>query len=271
MDVLDGKVAVVTGAANGIGLALSKALAAEGMNVVLADIDPGRLSRAVDALAPAPGRSVIGVQTDVSDAEAVQELERAARERFSAVHLLCNNAGVVVPPRRVWKVPRKDIAWLLSVNFWGVVHGVQAFVPAMLDHGQPAHVVNTASISGVLGFPRIGAYGASKFAIVGLSESLLHDLRERGAPIGVSVLCPGATATGLGQHSERAGVLPVGLSDGNDGPRATPEEVASQVLDAVRANRFWVLTHAGYRELIEARHRAMLGAAEEPVAPGFFQ
>jgi len=275
MDVLDERVAVVTGAADGIGLALSKALAAEGMNVVLADIDAGRLTRAAQQVETLPGRAALGVRTDVSDAAAVEELERRARERFGAVHLLCNNAGVVVPPRRVWKVPREDIAWLLKVNFWGVVHGVQAFVPGMLEHGEPAHVVNTASISGVLGFPRIGAYGASKFAIVGLSESLLHDLRERGAPVGVSVLCPGATATALGEHSERLRTGTEGTAgtdgDGDDGPRATPDEVAAQVLDAVRANRFWVLTHPGYRELIEARHQAMLGGAEELVAPGFFQ
>jgi len=273
VDALDGKVAVVTGAAGGIGLALTRALARESMNVVMADIDAARLAAAAETVESRSGQDVIAVPTDVSDAAAVAELERRARDRFGRVHLLCNNAGVVIPPGRLWKVSREDFGWMLSVNLWGVVHGIQAFVPAMLEHGEPAHVVNTASIAGLLGFPRIGAYGASKFAIVGLSESLLQDLRERGASIGVSVLCPGAIATELGEHSDR---LRTGASPGvngstDDGPRAALEDLAVQVIDAVHANRFWILTHPGYRESLVARHEAMLRGAELLTAPGFFQ
>jgi NAD(P)-dependent dehydrogenase (short-subunit alcohol dehydrogenase family) len=273
MDELAGKTAVVTGAADGIGLALSQALAAEGMNVVLADISPDRLARAVDGLALAPGRKAIGVPTDVSDPAAVQELERRAREAFGPIHLLANNAGVVLPPSRVWKVSRDDFAWVLGVNLWGAIHGIQAFLPGMVEHGEPAHVVNTASISGLLGFPRIGAYATGKFAVVGLSESLLLDVRERGLPIGVSVLCPGAVATALGEHSERlrTGADSRAADDDPDGAaRSTPPEVAAQVVAAVRANRFWVLTHPGYAELLEARTRSMLGSDEELAIPGFF-
>ena len=272
MDSLEGKVAVVTGAAGGIGLALSQALAGAGMSVVMADIDAVRLARAAETVAPHRKQGVIAVPTDVSDAEAVAELERRARERFGHVHLLCNNAGVVIPARRLWRVSREDFGWLLAVNFWGVVHGIRAFIPAMLKHGDPAHVVNTASIAGVLGFPRIGAYGASEFAIVGLSESLMQDLRERGAPIGVSVLCPGATATDLGEHSERlrTGTSPESDVEADDVPRAAPEDVADQVIDAVRASRFWILTHPRYHQPLEARHEAMLGGAESLTAPGFF-
>jgi NAD(P)-dependent dehydrogenase (short-subunit alcohol dehydrogenase family) len=274
MDALDGRTAVVTGAADGIGLALSRALAAEGMNLVMADIDGTRLGHAVAQIGPLPGRAVIGIPTDVSDAPAVRELERRARERFGAIHLLCNNAGVQAPGR-VWKIPSEDFAWLLGVNLWGVIHGIQTFVPAMLEHGEPAHIVNTASISGVLGFPRIGAYATSKFAVVGLSESLLLDLRERGASIGVSVLCPGAVATALGTNSERLRRGAAARSNGDDdndaddGGRMAPEHVASQVIEAILADRFWVLTHPGYRELLEARHQAMLGGQASLATPGF--
>jgi NAD(P)-dependent dehydrogenase (short-subunit alcohol dehydrogenase family) len=270
MDDLDGKVAVVTGAADGIGLALSQALAAEGMNVVLADISADRLEHAVATLAPNPGRRAVGVATDVADADAVQALADRAREEFGRVHLLCNNAGVVLPPGRLWKVQREQFSWMLGVNLWGPIHGVQAFLPAMIEQGEPGHIVNTASISGILGFPRIAAYATAKFAVVGLSESLLLDLRERGLPIGVSVLCPGAVATSLGEHSER---LRTGADAGpaDDQPvGATPQDIAAEVLEAVRSNRFWILTHAGYGELLEARTRAMLGSAEELVAPGFY-
>jgi NAD(P)-dependent dehydrogenase (short-subunit alcohol dehydrogenase family) len=216
---------------------------------------------------------VIGIPTDVSDPESVDALARRTHEEFGRVHLLCNNAGVVLPPRRLWKVPRQEFAWMLGVNLWGAIHGVQAFLPAMIEHGETAHIVNTASISGVLGFPRIGAYATAKFAVVGLSESLRLDLRERELPIGVSVLCPGAVATALGEHSAR---LRTGADAGEadedpDGAaRATPQDIAAQVLEAVRANRFWILTHSGYGELLEARTRAMLGGREELVAPGFF-
>jgi NAD(P)-dependent dehydrogenase (short-subunit alcohol dehydrogenase family) len=273
MDELHGKVAVVTGAADGIGLALTEALAAEGMNVVMADISRDRLERAVAGLTPPTGCRVIGVPTDVSDAEAVHALADRSREEFGRVHLLCNNAGVVLPPRRLWKVPREELAWMLGVNLWGAIHGVQAFLPAMIEHGAPAHIVNTASISGVLGFPRIAAYATAKFAVVGLSESLLLDLRERGLPIGVSVLCPGAVATSLGEHSERlrTGGDPDTVDGDADGAtRTTPQEIAAQVVAAVRANRFWILTHPGYGELLEARTRTMLGDGDELVVPGFF-
>jgi NAD(P)-dependent dehydrogenase (short-subunit alcohol dehydrogenase family) len=277
MHDLDGKAAVVTGAADGIGLALSRALAAEGMDLVMADIDAERLARAADEVQPLPGRSVITVPTDVSDPSAVRELERRARSAFGGVRLLCNNAGVQLPGR-VWKVAPEDFAWLFGVNLWGVVHGIQAFVPPMLEQDEPAHIVNTASIGGILGFPRIGAYVASKFAVVGLSESLLLDLRERGASIGVSVLCPGAVATGLGANSERlrgSGKPSVPSRDvdkrTDDGDRLAPDEVAAHVVRAVRANRFWVLTHSGYSEILEARLETMLGGAESPAAPGLFQ
>jgi NAD(P)-dependent dehydrogenase (short-subunit alcohol dehydrogenase family) len=262
---LHGKVVVVTGAASGIGLALCRGFAAAGMRVVMADVDPERLAAAAEGLDAA---DVLAVPTDVSRFDDVEALADTALARFGSVHVLCNNAGVTLSGARVWKVALDELDWMLRINLWGVVHGVKAFVPGMLERGEPAHVVNTASVGGLLGFPEIGAYAMSKFAVVGLSESLRHDLRAREAPIDVSVLCPGSTATGLGTNSRR-------LRGGEDGaeaaatPGVAPDEIAAAVLDAIRERRFWVLTHPGYEPLLERRHRAMLGGVDEPVAPGF--
>jgi NAD(P)-dependent dehydrogenase (short-subunit alcohol dehydrogenase family) len=267
MDDLNGKVAVVTGAAGGIGLALCERLAAEGMRVVLADVDAGRLAAAAERLGSA---DVLAAPTDVGSWESVRALERAAVERFGAVHVLCNNAGVSLPAKRVWKVGLDDLDWMLRINLWGVVHGIKAFVPGMIERGEPAHVVNTASISGLLGFAAIGGYAASKFAIVGLSESLLHDLRARDAPVDVSVLCPGWTATGLGENSRR--LRPEAGADGDmpaDGALA-PEQVADMVVAAIGERRFWILTHPGYADALERRQRTIVGGDEQIVAPDPF-
>lgn len=262
MDSFDGKIAVVTGAASGIGLALARALADAGARVVMADVDPDRLARAAAGIEHA-----VAVPTDVSSHESVQELAASVTERFgTTAHLLFNNAGVQ-RPGRIWNVPPRDFEWLVRVNLIGTFNGVLAFVPAMIERGEPAHVVNTASISGVLGFPRIGAYAATKYGIVGLSESLLYDLNEKGAPIGVSVLCPGAVATGLAANSAAIrGAAPVATPDqGSD-----PAEIAEIVLDAVAAGRFWILTHPSYDRLIRRRAEWMLGGdAEPPPAPQF--
>jgi NAD(P)-dependent dehydrogenase (short-subunit alcohol dehydrogenase family) len=269
MNELRGKVAVVTGAAGGIGLALCERLAVEGMRVVLADVDADRLAAAADRL----GADALAVPTDVASWESVQALERAAVERFGAVHVLCNNAGVTLPGRRVWNVRLEDLDWMLRINLWGAVHGIKAFVPGMIERGEPAHVVNTASVSGLLGFAAIGPYSASKFAVVGLSESLFHDLREKGVPVGVSVLCPCATATAIGANSDR--LRPA--ADGAGRPPAEtagetlpPGAVAAAVVDGIRADRFWILTHPGYADLLELRQRTLRGSGEELVAPGYF-
>jgi NAD(P)-dependent dehydrogenase (short-subunit alcohol dehydrogenase family) len=263
VESFDGKIAVITGAASGIGLAVARALADANANVVMADVDPQRLGEAVATVGGA-----LAVATDVSRYESVQSLAEQAIARFGAVDLLFNNAGVQ-RAGRIWNIPPEDFEWLLHVNLMGAFHGVRAFLPAMIDRGEPAHVVNTASISGVLGFPRIGPYAATKYGIVGLSESLLYDLREKRAPIGVSVLCPGAVATDLGANSAALR----GLQAGDQGaPEGTdPAVIAELVLDAVAANRFWIPTHPSYDELIRRRTEWMLdGAAEPPPAPGFF-
>jgi NAD(P)-dependent dehydrogenase (short-subunit alcohol dehydrogenase family) len=274
MKDLAGKAAVVTGAAGGIGLALCRALAAAGMDVVMADISEERLRSAADSVSEQSGAEVLAVATDVSSDGSVAELERRARERFGKVHLLCNNAGVTLAPGRAWRMAPEQLDWALRINLFGVLHGIRAFVPGMIKLEEPAHVVNTASISGLLGMPRISGYATTKAAVVGLSESLLLDLRERGAQVGVSVLCPGAVATDLNEHST---VLRTGANDpaadgdaGVDGPRASPEEIAATTVEAIHAGRFWILTHPGYNELLDRRLQMQRGANLEPVAPGFF-
>jgi NAD(P)-dependent dehydrogenase (short-subunit alcohol dehydrogenase family) len=264
---LEGRVAVVTGAAGGIGLTLCERFAAEGMRVVMADVDPARLETAADGL----GADVLAVPTDASRWDGVAELARRARERFGAVHVLCNNAGVT-RPGPLWEADVEEWEWVLAVNLSGVFHGVKAFVPAMIERGEPAHVVNTASIGGLLAYPGLGAYAAAKYGVVGLSESLLHDLRASGAPIGVSVLCPGPVATDFRAHSRalRPGGPQEDVSGEYDGvARIPPAEVAAQVVDAIRADRFWIVTHPEYHEAIERRARGIVETDDvvEPAIP----
>jgi NAD(P)-dependent dehydrogenase (short-subunit alcohol dehydrogenase family) len=270
MDELRGRVAVVTGAASGIGLALCERFAAEGMSVVMADVDPARLEAVASQLAADTGADVLAVPTDASRWDAVEALAGRARERFGAVHVLCNNAGVT-RPGAMWEATLEEWDWLLAVNLSGVFYGVKAFVPWMIERGEPAHVVNTASIGGLLAYPELGAYAASKYGVVGLSESLLHDLRARGAPVGVSVLCPGPVATDFRAHSRALhpdgpqGDVP---GEYDDVVRIPASDVAAQVVDAIHRDRFWIVTHPGYHEAIERRSRGIV-ETDEVVVPGF--
>jgi NAD(P)-dependent dehydrogenase (short-subunit alcohol dehydrogenase family) len=270
MDELHGRVAVVTGAASGVGRALCEAFAAEGMHVVAADVDPARLGEAAEQIAAESGAEVLAVPADVSRREDVDALARAAVERFGKVHVLCNNAGVT-RPGPAWELTHEQWEWVIGVDLWGVIHGIEAFVPRMIEHGEPAHVVNTASVGGLVAFPGLAAYSAAKFGVVGLSESLAHDLRAAGAPIGVSVLCPGPIATSFRAHSRA-------LQPGADEAERLPdvagefdwrsaEDVARDVVAAVKAGRFWILTHPAYKETIERRCRGIVETDEvvEPV------
>jgi NAD(P)-dependent dehydrogenase (short-subunit alcohol dehydrogenase family) len=263
MDALAGKVAVVTGAASGIGLGLCERFADEGMRIVMADVDAARLDAAAEQLAARA--DLLAVRTDASRWEDVAELARRAHDRFGAVHVLCNNAGVT-RPGVTWEHTLEDWDWVLGVNLRGVIHGIRAFVPAMIERDEPAHVVNTASIGGLVAFPGITIYTASKYAVVGLSEGLLHDLREAGAPVGVSVLCPGPTATLFREHSRQLGPGP---TNGEPAPANTglpAAEVAAQTVDAIRGDRFWILTHPEYRETIEERHRSLVEGGDAVAA-----
>jgi NAD(P)-dependent dehydrogenase (short-subunit alcohol dehydrogenase family) len=278
MDHLEGKVAVVTGAASGIGRALAVRLARERMKIVLADVEEQPLHEVHDALARG-GAESIAVRTDVARGDEVMALAEQAFETFGAVHVVCNNAGVGVGGP-VWELEPDDWQWILGVNLWGVIHGIRAFVPRMVQQGG-GHVVNTASVAGLLSAPGMGAYCATKHAVVALSECLHHDLSiVTGGKVGVSVLCPGWVRTRIAD-SERN--RPPAAADAASRRRSArdrmiraqmrstieagiaPEAVADQVVGAVVENRFWVLTHPSTRSAIEARTRGILDGS----APDF--
>jgi NAD(P)-dependent dehydrogenase (short-subunit alcohol dehydrogenase family) len=258
MQEFRGRVAVITGAASGIGFALAARAAEEGMDVVLADVETGALERAADALRER-GARVVAHRVDVSNGAEVEELASRAYAELGAVHLLCNNAGVVSRQRPTWEYSLSDWQWLLGVNLWGVVHGIRSFVPRMLAGGEEGHVVNTASMAGlVTGGMGTAVYDASKHAVVSLSESLYRDLIVRQTRMSASVLCPGAVRTNIfaaernrpADLEPAAGRPPVSsTATAAPGSSFPPEEMARQVFDAVRANRFYVL--AAQPEMLE--------------------
>ena len=268
---LTGKVAVVTGAASGIGFGLAERLVGEGMRVAIADVEEEALGRAVRQL-EGEGGEVMAVPTDVSVAASVDELARRCLERFGVVHVVCNNAGVGGGGLS-WDIPLSVWEWVLGVNLWGVIHGVRAFLPILLEHGE-GHVVNTASVAGLLAAPGMGPYSASKHAVVGISESLHHELALLGSKVRVSVLCPGPISTRI-MDSDRNWLARLGPQPDAAAPLGgevlqemlrqqiesgmTPTEVARLVLDAIRSERFWILTHPEYGPLATRR---MDGAAE---------
>ena len=278
MEQFEGKVAVVTGAASGIGRALIDRFAAAGMKVVLADVEEEALGKA-EAEVQSTGAETLAVITDVADRASVDALNAAAVERFGAVHVLCNNAGVSGGMGALWETTDKDWAWVMGVNLMGVVHGIQAFVPGMVERGEPGHIVNTSS---VLGLATGGGsiYGVTKHAVTRLTEGLWYDLQAAGAPIGVSVLCPGMIATNIiGSHRNRPSdlqneVAPAGpeaeqrmkfVQDlfANEG--MPPAEVAEIVHEAIVADRFYVLTHPeAEKETVRARMEAILGEQSPP-------
>jgi NAD(P)-dependent dehydrogenase (short-subunit alcohol dehydrogenase family) len=242
---LRGKTSVVTGGAGGIGRALTLRFAREGANVVVADLDEAGME-AVASEARGSGVKAFTVRTDVSDLEQVQALAARAFEAFGAVHLLCNNAGVAA-----WggleSATHRDWQWVLGVNLWGVIHGIEAFVPRMIARGEPGHIVNTASMAGLIASKGLGVYNVSKYAVVGLSETLVKDLKPYR--IGVSVLCPLGVETRI-RESERN--RPAGLRNEGDvagaameliGRYLDPATVADMVLAAIRANELYVITH----------------------------
>jgi NAD(P)-dependent dehydrogenase (short-subunit alcohol dehydrogenase family) len=262
MEKLQGKVAVITGAASGIGRAVATRTAAEGMKVVLADIEKVALEEAALELS-AGGADVLAVTTDVADAASVHELRDRALEHYGAVHLVHNNAGVGVSSP-IWEVSEEDWRWILGVNLWGVVHGIAAFVPLLVAQ-EEGHVVNTASIAGVTTAPFLGPYNATKQAVVAMSETLFKDLQAAGAHgVGVSVLCPGFVQTRIAESNrnrpawapdrevqgaaERRGVVQAMVDGG-----LPPNSVADRVIDAVRTNTFYVLTHPELRAAIRTR------------------
>ncbi|MEX1254882.1 MAG: SDR family NAD(P)-dependent oxidoreductase [Dehalococcoidia bacterium] len=270
------KVAVVTGAASGIGRGLAERFAAEGMRVVLADVEEPALHVAECEMREA-GATVLAVRTDVSKAEDAQALAAKTVETFGAVHVVCNNAGVGSGGLS-WEEPLEDWRWVLGVNLGGVINGVRAFVPVMLEGGEEGHIVNTASVAGLMPGAGAASYTASKFGIVGLSEALYYELMmTSGGKIGVSVLCPAATDTKIidadrnrpgGPLAPPAPGTPEAF--GQDMVRQllragqSPAQVAQQVFDAIVEKRFYVLTHPEHNGVIRKRAEAMIAGGPPP-------
>ncbi len=265
------KVAVITGAASGIGLALAKRFAREGMKLVLADIEEENLRRVEQEFRKA-GVPVLAIRTDVSRGQDVERLAEKTLATFGAVHIVCNNAGVA-PGGAVWENTTADWEWVLGVNLWGVIHGVRVFVPIMLRQDTPCHVVNTASVAGLLSPPGMGIYCVSKHAVVTLTECLYHDLVERGAKIGASVLCPAYVPTGIidsernrpallrnptrprsPEDLEREEQMRHAVQSG----RVSAEMVAETVLDGIMQDRFYILTHPRIKSAIQTRMEDIL-------------
>jgi NAD(P)-dependent dehydrogenase (short-subunit alcohol dehydrogenase family) len=262
-DPFKDRVALVTGGGGGIGAALAGAFAARGARLVLADVDPEALERTAAALSAA-GTEVLAVRTDVGELAQVRALAAAACDRFGAVHVVCNNAGVALFGEMA-DATHADWEYTMRVNFWGVVHGVETFVPRLLAQGQGGHVVNTASMAGLVGMEWLGIYCASKFAVVGLSEALCRELRPRG--IGVSVLCPMIVQTDINRNSIRH--RPVSLRNPDHpvvpadpapevqgamvGSVIGVDEVARRVVRAIDRGDLYILTHAEQRDILRRR------------------
>jgi NAD(P)-dependent dehydrogenase (short-subunit alcohol dehydrogenase family) len=267
-----GKVAVITGAASGIGRGLAEHCAREGMKVVLGDVDEAALAQAERELKDA-GAEVLAVRTDVSKADDVEALARRALGAFGAVHLLFNNAGVGAGTT-VWESTLADWEWVLGVNLWGVIHGVKTFVPLMLEQADECHIVNTASMAGLISGPALGVYKVTKHGVVSLSETLCCELAALKAKVGVSVLCPAGVNTRV-MDSERT--RPVELQNASASESANPavvqaeamlrrlvetgmppSQVAEAVFDAIRNERFYILTHADWKPLVRKRMEDIL-------------
>jgi len=279
MQELKGKVAVITGAAEGIGKAIALAAAAEGMKLVLADISAETLDKTVTELRDA-GCEVIGVVTDVAQESAILALAERAFTQFGNVHLLVNNAGVAFT-KSAWETTAKDWEWIMGINLYGVTHALRAFIPRMLANGEEAHIVNTASLAGLVSEPALAAYNVSKFGVVTLSEGLYHDLTLRKSKIGVSVLCPSWVKTRiidaerhrdaadrskpeqLEKVSQRTGAA---ISKAVEAGIA-PKQVADAVIAAIKNNTFYILTHPESKAAVHIRTEDILQGRPPSLLP----
>ena len=271
MNDFRGKVAVITGGASGLGRAMAERFAREGMSIVLADVEPGALAK-TEAELKAKGAKVISVRTDVSKAAEVETLAQQTVAAYGGVHLVVNNAGVA-PLGNAWENSVADWEWTLGVNLWGVIHGVRVFTPIMLAQGGEAHIVNTASVSGLISPPGSAMYNVSKHAVVTLTETLYHDLALKKARIGCSVLCPAYVPTGIvdsernrpaplqnaaqektAEQQAREAMLRKAVASG----KLSAADVAEKVFEAVRDGRFYILTHPRIKPSIQWRMEDIL-------------
>ena len=264
------KVAVITGGASGIGLALARRAAAEGMKLVLADIEEGALAAAAAEL-KAAGAKVLTVKTDVSRAEAVENLAAQTLQAFGGAHLVFNNAGVGGVRVKTWQATAKDWEWVLGVNVWGVIHGVRVFTPIMLRQGGEGHIVNTASAAGFVSMASSAPYAVSKHSVVTLSEVLYFDLKAEKARVGVSVLCPAWVGTNI-WNSQRN--RPEDLRDHADTPeerarreevrillekgKVTAADVAAMTFEGIANDQFYIFPHPKIRRDIQTRMEDIL-------------
>jgi len=266
MKQLKGKVAAVTGAASGLGRSMALAFAAEGMHVALADVDERGLKETASLV---NGVRTITLRVDVARAEDVDAFRDQTLAKLGGVHVVCNNAGVSALGA-AWELSVADWQWILGVNLWGVIHGVRAFTPHLLAQNE-GHVVNTASVSGLISPPGGAAYNVTKHAVVTLSESLHHELRERGSAVGVSVLCPAYVPTGIvDSERSRPTDLPASaksketiareamLRKAVTSGKVSADQVAQAVVAAVKQDRFYILTHPRIKGAIQARMEDIL-------------
>lgn len=264
------RVAVVTGGASGLGRAMALRFAREGMKIVLADVQADALAR-TEGEFRAAGIPVLAVQTDVSKGGDVDALADKAFKAFGGVHVLCNNAGVA-PGGTLWEQSVKDWEWTIGVNVWGVIHGIRAFVPRMIAQDAEGHVVNTASVAGLLSLPGMGMYCMSKHAVVTISECLHHDLAEAGARVKASVLCPAYVPTAISESERNRPALlredkkksardlqrEEQLRHAVQSGRISAEQVADLVLETIVAEKFYILPHQKIKPAIEARMQDIL-------------
>lgn len=281
MQAVEGKVAVITGAASGIGRAMARTFGAAGMKLALADIEKGALAEARREIA-ADGVEAAAFVCDVAQADSVRKLAEDARSTFGGVQVVCNNAGVFCGGTS-WGTSLNDYEWILSVNVWGVIHGIRTFVPILLEQNEPGHVVNTASMAGLTAAPLAAAYFMSKHAVVALSESLYHELAAReGCPVGVSVLCPELVNTRI-FRAERNRPPHLKRDPQEDLPEETrlletttsslassgidPRLLAERTLAAILERRFWVLPPEGdsWREAARLRHQSIDDGTNPPL------
>ncbi|MBN1626924.1 MAG: SDR family NAD(P)-dependent oxidoreductase [Deltaproteobacteria bacterium] len=277
------KVAVITGAASGIGRAIAERCALEGMKVVLADVEQKALKQTEDEM-NAKGATVLAVTTDVSKAADVEALAQKSLDRFGAVHLLCNNAGVA-SFGTIWEYSLADWEWILGVNLWGLIHGIRFFVPAMLERNTEGHIVNTASMGGLFSPPYNGIYAGSKHAVVAISEVLHTELALKKSKIKVSVLCPAIVKTRmkdaernrppeLRNPPDQKATVPESMKEGHHGINVegeTAEEMADQVFGAIRDEKFYILPHPDFRESIGTRFKNIMEERDPTLPRGLLQ